>query len=140
MTGLTPPPVRWSKRIRIDRCQRSAIDRRCIETASRKFEHGYDLLAGHVEPVHDLVYRGARLEVFKNRRNRHPRFLENPGAAALTGHAFHGGALRPIENSHALTIAKKLQRSNEIGDLVLTPPLTKNPPTGAGGLAICDQG
>ena len=65
MTGLTPPPVRWSKRIRIDRCQRSAIDRRCIETASRKFEHGYDLLAGHVEPVHDLVYRGARLEVFK---------------------------------------------------------------------------
>jgi hypothetical protein len=73
-------------------------DRRSIKTASGELNHTLNLLP--VEPVvppHNFVNTGPGFEVFKDRRDRHPSSLQYLRDANLSGNAFHGGALGPIE-------------------------------------------
>src|SRR5580658_11175527 len=73
---------------------------RRVKTASRELQHGDNLLSRNVEPFHDLVHVRSSFEVFKYRGHRHPGVLKHPCAAQSARHAFHGGALRPIESCH----------------------------------------
>ena len=50
----------------------------------------------------DFIDTRSGLEVLEDRSHRHARIFEHPGAAALAGDAFDGGALRPIEGCHFL--------------------------------------
>src|SRR5208282_1373027 len=75
--------------------------RRFIETAGGKLDDSFDLFAIEaVIPLHDVVEAGARLEVFEDGGDRHPRALQHPRAAHLAGNALHRRTLRPIEIRH----------------------------------------
>lgn len=75
-----------------------------VEASRCEFQHGDDLLPGHVKPLHDFVDRGPGFELLKDEGDRHARVLENPRATHLSGDAFHGWALGPIENCHSSTL------------------------------------
>jgi hypothetical protein len=77
--------------------------RRCVETPGREFDHGYNLFARQMEPLHNLVNGRANFQIVKDNRNRRPRVAEDPRSTALAGNTFHGGAMRPIESWHILT-------------------------------------
>ena len=47
-----------------------------VKTSSGEFQHSQNLFTCHVEPLHNLVYRRTRLEVFKHNRNRHSRIAK----------------------------------------------------------------
>ena len=65
---------------------------RCFGAARRELQNGLHLLSCNTEFFHELV-NAHILKVFKNRRHRRARAAKNPCAAALSGDAFHGGAL-----------------------------------------------
>ena len=89
--------------MRISRCSCANGTRRGVETAGGKFEHSLNLLPRYMKLLHDFFYARTRLKIFKNRSDRHPRIAKHPCAAAPVGHAFNGGALRPVESCHVLT-------------------------------------
>ncbi len=60
-----------------------------FQALGREVQNGFYLLFGYVKYLSDLPHRQARLEILENRLNRHARALQNPGAAYLTGYAFH---------------------------------------------------
>ena len=65
-----------------------------IETANGKFDNGLDLFSvKRGIPLHDVVDVGASFKILKDGRYRHPRALQDPGAAHLAGNAFHDGTL-----------------------------------------------
>src|ERR1039457_2676131 len=68
-------------------------DGRRVKAPRRKFDHGYNLFTRQMEPLHNLVDRGAHFKIVKDDGNRGPRVPEDPGTAALAGDALHGGAL-----------------------------------------------
>jgi hypothetical protein len=61
---------------------------------SHEVEYGGDLLARHVELLHDLV-NAEVFEVLDDGSHRQAGTFEHPGAAHLPGDALDGGAPRP---------------------------------------------
>jgi len=68
-------------------------NRRSVEAAGGKFKNRLNLLPSDIVLLDDFLDARTHFEVFKNRSNRHPGVLENPGAAAAARHALHNGAL-----------------------------------------------
>src|SRR6185503_12745074 len=75
--------------VRIARSKRMSTGRDGIgpQALSHELEHGVDLLARHVELLHDFIDTEV-LEVLDDRRNGQTGALEHPGAAHLAGNAF----------------------------------------------------
>jgi hypothetical protein len=59
---------------------------------------------------HDFFNARPRIEVFKNRSDRHPSISKNPSATASVRNAFDSRAFRPIKPRHIMT---RLHRSPE---------------------------
>ena len=89
---------------RSERCWRTVVKEnehlavgRSFETACSKIQNRCDLFSRQVEPFHNVFYAGSCFEILEHRRDRHARATEDPGTAYLSGYAFDGGALGPIE-------------------------------------------
>lgn len=68
------------------------------------FEYGADLLRGNArEPLHELRYLRAILQILKQRGNRHARTAEDPCSADAIGMTFHGRARRPVDHDLILS-------------------------------------
>src|SRR5438105_1835066 len=91
----------WSKRMRISQTICANRNRRRVEAAGGKFEHGLNLLPRYMKLLDDFLYTRTRLKIFKNRSDGHPGIAKHPCAAASVRHAFDGGALGPIESRHS---------------------------------------
>lgn len=65
-----------------------------IQTANRKSNDGPYLLAiKPLIPLHEVVDAGARLNIFEDRRYRHPRTLQDPRTAYFAWDTFDDRAL-----------------------------------------------
>ena len=64
-----------------------------FQAAGSKVKHRCHLFAAQVEPFDNVLYAGASLEIFENRRDRHPRSAEDPRPADFPGYALDGRAL-----------------------------------------------
>src|SRR5215472_16998857 len=98
-----PFGVTWSKRMSIHGRIGRGRDRR-IEAASGERKHGVDLFPRDVELLNDLVYRGSGFKVVEHSGHGHAGILKHPCADQSARHAFHGGAMGPIESCHVLTL------------------------------------
>ena len=83
----------WSNRMNIQRGRRRLRRGHRSGAPGRKIENGTNLLSRQVKPFRDFVDGGPGFKVLEHEGDRHPRVLENPSAADLTGNALHGGAL-----------------------------------------------
>ncbi len=100
--------VPLSKSMSIDhlRCRR---DRNYVQASRREFDHRDHLFMRQMKPVHNLADRGTHFQIVENDRDGRPGVPKHPCTAALSGHAFHGGTLRPIENCHILILVSSYQ-------------------------------
>jgi hypothetical protein len=91
---------------------RPAQTRRHPQAFFGVFQHGLDLFAGYAgEPFEKIVHRRAVFEILKQRRHRHARVFEQPRAADLSGDAFHGGTLAPIQHDETITLIPRACKS-----------------------------
>ena len=77
----------------INRERGGLLRKRRVKTPRGEFKHRRYLFARDMEPVHDLVDRGPRLQVLEHDGNRRPSIAKYPGTAALTGDTLHSRAL-----------------------------------------------
>ena len=75
-----PLGMLWSKRMRIGHTALRR-NRRRIKAAGGEFKHRFNLFGAYVKLLNDFLNVGARFKVLEDRRNRHPRILQNPCAA-----------------------------------------------------------
>jgi hypothetical protein len=87
-----PRGVPWSKRMSIDGRRRGGGNWIRLEALSYKLEYGFDLLAGHVELVHDFLNAHV-FEVLEDGGDWHTCILKYPRAANLTRDTFYRRAL-----------------------------------------------
>src|SRR5687767_3514600 len=87
---ISPFGVPWSTRMSTGGNEVSA------EALGDEFEYGRDLLARHVELLHDLLDAEV-LQVLDDGGDREPCALEHPGAAYLAWNALDGRALGPVK-------------------------------------------
>src|SRR5271167_3413727 len=75
-------------------------NRRGVQAAGGKFQHGLNLLSRYMKLLDDLLDARTGLKILEHRRYRHTRAPEYPGAAPLARNALHCRTLRPIKGSH----------------------------------------
>jgi hypothetical protein len=85
----------WSKRTRIYWASAGSS-----RAAGGKVQDRDDLVARQAIVQLNQFVEGEAVFEFSNTRKPASAFPENPGAAYLFGHAFDGGALRPIQRCH----------------------------------------
>src|ERR1700682_4177698 len=71
-----------------------------IKTAGSKFQHCVDLLPRDIELLDDFLNTRTGLKIFKDGSHGHPCIAKHPCSAHPPRHAFHSGALGPIESCH----------------------------------------
>ena len=81
------------------------------EAVARVLEHGIHLRPRHArEPLEKLADGRAALEILEEGAHGHTRGAEQPFSADLSGHAFYGRALTPVEHERKVltmgTLAK----------------------------------
>ena len=82
------------------------------QAARRVLQHLLYVLAGHAwKPLKELVYRGATLQIRKQRRNRYPRSSKNPSATDSFGVALYGRACRPVKHKNSYLLSQSLNQS-----------------------------
>ena len=70
----------------------------CSQASGGEFENGFDVFASKPSiEFHEFVNADTILKVFKYGGDGHPCSAKNPWAAYLSGNAFNGLALGPIE-------------------------------------------
>src|ERR1035438_10647467 len=82
-----------------------------LEALRDKIENRRDLLPRYVELLHHL-FDAQILQILDDCSNGQPGVPKHPRAADLTGHAFHSGALRPVERGSCHNPDRKSTRLN----------------------------
>jgi hypothetical protein len=76
---------------------------RPVKASSGELKDSVDLFPRDIELLNDFVYGGSGFKVLEHGGHGHPGILKYPCPAQSARHAFHDGALGPINRCHALT-------------------------------------